>query len=446
MAGGLSRAFVLPLLVAYLFFVSQDKMLSAGLVILIQSFFNPYVFLLCLFTHAFIMFIKFAPTLFPNFVNLISNVWSAISRLTMDASPAPIRESSVGIRPGDRPKETNLGIIKKILIVNAPVFLGVAFIVANDIWYQSVTGHLISWVEMIGKSEYSEFGRFELYPEPSFFSELIRPWIFNLSFPYWGLTAGWIMAIVVVGTFAYAITNYRPVIVWIGLKGFLFLIPASLLLYAFARIFLVKLFVPTRYIYYTLNLLYCIGFALALRIILEKVNIGQFYLYAVLSVLIVFACIKTRHVEFYDYSDKANLYKFVQTIPKNSLVAGFPEVMDDVMTFGKRPAYVTYELSHTWVQPYWGEVKKRTFELFGAYYSSSPQEIKKFCESNDIKYLIVRLDDFHRERLEASPVYFEPFNGYIWSLASSTNYFAVLDKSVFPPIFEENGIRVLRIR
>ena len=70
------------------------------------------------------------------------------------------------------------------------------------------------------------------------------------------------------------------------------------------------------------------------------------------------------------------------------------------MTFGERPAYVTYKLSHTWVEPYWSEVKKRTFDLFKAYYSSKPEEIRSFCKSNHIDYLIVRSEDFELERLK----------------------------------------------
>ncbi|MGP8283917.1 MAG: hypothetical protein ACLQT6_14545 [Desulfomonilaceae bacterium] len=425
MNGGLSRSFVFPLMILYLLLVSQEYLFYAGLVLFIQPFFNPYVFLLCLFTHGLIMLIKFGPALasriFPTFSNIL------------------------GITNPEEPQEqTAPQILKELLVLNAPVFLAVAFTIVSVAWYQSSTGHLISWREMVGKSEYSELGRYQLYPAPSFFHELIRPWIFNLSFPYWGPIAGWIMALLVVGVFSYAALNYRPLIKWRGLNGLLLLIPVSLLLYVLARLFLVKLFVPRRYITYTLNLVYCIGFAVAIRVVLEKMKLSKLRLYALVIALLAFACIKGRHIEIFDYSGGSNLYKFIQTTPKNALIAGWPEVMDNVMTFGERPAYVTYKLSHTWVEPYWSEVKRRTFDLFKAYYSSKPEEIRSFCKSNHIDYLIVRSEDFELERLKKFPPYFEPFNGFIWYLTNSRNYFAALDKTVFPPIFEENGIRVLR--
>ena len=386
MAGGLSRGFVFPLLIAYLYFISRGDIFKGGVVVLVQSFFNPYVFLLCLFTQALVVSLKIAPRVFPKTF----------------ATTEPI---------------SDLGkFIRRLLVLNIPVIIGVVFTVFNILWYQSNLGHLISCSEMVGKSEYTEFGRYQLYPTPSFFYELIRPWVFNLSFPYWGPIAGWIMALATIGIFVYAGLNYQPVVKWKGLRGLFLIIPVSLFLYVVARLFLVKLFVPRRYLFYTLNIIYCIGFAVAIRIILEKIELSRTKMCLILVALLVFASFKGSHIELFDYSHDQSLYKFLQTTPKNTLIAGWPELMDNVMTFGNRRAFVTYELSHTWVEPYWSEVKKRTFDLFRAYYSSSPEEIKAFCKSRGIEYLIVREEDFNPQRLNGSNLYFEPFNGFIWYL------------------------------
>ncbi len=416
MAGGLSRGFVFPLLIAYLYFISRGDIFKGGVVVLVQSFFNPYVFLLCLLTQVLFVSLEIAPRVFPKTF----------------ATTEPI---------------SDLGkFIRRLLVLNIPVIIGVVFTVFNILWYQSNLGHLISCSEMVGKSEYTEFGRYQLYPTPSFFYELIRPWEFNLSFPYWGPVAGWIMALATIGIFVYAGLNYQPVVNWKGLRGLFLIIPVSLFLYVVARLFLVKLFVPRRYLFYTLNIIYCIGFAVAIRIILEKIELSRTKMCLILLALLVFASFKGRHIELFDYSHGQSLYKFLQTTPKNTLIAGWPELMDNVMTFGNRRAFVTYELSHTWVEPYWSEVKKRTFDLFKAYYSSSPEEIKAFCKSRGIEYLIVREMDFSPQRLSEPNLYFEPFNGFIWYLMNSTQDFAILDKSVFPPVFDSNGVRVIHIQ
>ncbi len=416
MAGGLSRGFVFPLLIAYLYFISRGDIFKGGVVVLVQSFFNPYVFLLCLLTQVLFVSLEIAPRVFPKTF----------------ATTEPI---------------SDLGkFIRRLLVLNIPVIIGVVFTVFNILWYQSNLGHLISSSEMVGKSEYTEFGRYQLYPTPSFFYELIRPWEFNLSFPYWGPIAGWIMALAAIGIFVYAGLNYQPVVKWKGLRGLILIIPVSLLLYVVARLFLVKLFVPRRYLFYTLNIIYCIGFAVAIRIILEKIELSRTKMCLILLALLVFASFKGRHIELFDYSHGQSLYKFLQTTPKNTLIAGWPELMDNVMTFGNRRAFVTYELSHTWVEPYWSEVKKRTFDLFKVYYSSSPDEIKAFCKSRGIEYFIVREEDFSPQRLSEPNLYFEPFNGFIWYLMNSTQDFAILDKSVFPPVFDSNGVRVIHIQ
>ena len=416
MAGGLSRGFVFPLLIAYLYFISRGDIFKGGVVVLVQSFFNPYVFLLCLLTQVLFVSLEIAPRVFPKTF----------------ATTEPI---------------SDLGkFIRRLLVLNIPVIIGVVFTVFNILWYQSNLGHLISSSEMVGKSEYTEFGRYQLYPTPSFFYELIRPWEFNLSFPYWGPIAGWIMALAAIGIFVYAGLNYQPVVKWKGLRGLILIIPVSLLLYVVARLFLVKLFVPRRYLFYTLNIIYCIGFAVAIRIIFEKIELSRTKMCLILLALLVFASFKGRHIELFDYSHGQSLYKFLQTTPKNTLIAGWPELMDNVMTFGNRRAFVTYELSHTWVEPYWSEVKKRTFDLFKVYYSSSPDEIKAFCKSRGIEYFIVREEDFSPQRLSEPNLYFEPFNGFIWYLMNSTQDFAILDKSVFPPVFDSNGVRVIHIQ
>ncbi|MFH0958980.1 MAG: hypothetical protein V1897_09790, partial [Pseudomonadota bacterium] len=444
-AGGLSRGFVFPLLIAYLLFVSQGKIFSAGLVILIQSVLNPYVFILCLVTHILLVSTKFGPKFFPQTFQLISKVRRWICSLVVNLPCESHLDMSFRDKPEEAPPETKLKMLNRFLTLNLPAILGLVLFVANVMWYQSNTGHLISWVEMSGKSEYGEFGRYQLYPSPGFFHELVWPWILNFSFLYGVPVTGWIMAIIVAAVYLLAFLNYKPVLRWKGLRGMLFIIPASLILYTIARLFAVKLFVPGRYIFFTANLVNCITFAVALRILFDKMTTSHVRKWGLILTLLVFACVKGRHVGFYDFSEHHNLYKFLQTTQKNALIAGHPNIMNDVVTFAKRPAYVTYALSHTWVEPYWDKVKKRTFDLLNEYYSSNPEEIKNFCKSNHIKYLIVRLEDFDPERLKASPPYFEPFNGFIWYQTNSKKYFAALDKTIFPPIFEEKGVRVFQI-
>jgi hypothetical protein len=120
--------------------------------------------------------------------------------------------------------------------------------------------------------------------------------------------------------------------------------------------------------------------------------------------------------------------------------------MDNVLTFGRRKAFVTYELSHTWYTRYWEVIKKRTFDFFRAYYAEDPAEVREFCRENGIDYLIVRDKDFSPDLLKKTQIHFEPFDAYIKGLVNSRSHFAVLDRKAFPPIYEKDGIRVIKMR
>lgn len=148
-AGGLSRAFVLPLLLAYLLFVSQGRFFHAGLVILVQSFFNPYVFLLCLSAHVLIMVISFGPRVFPRAFVVTDYFSGPLGRLGFSQLSQPLQDLDRGQGFGDRPPDQITQILKKILTINAPVVLAVLFTLVNVLWFQSSTGHLISWKEML---------------------------------------------------------------------------------------------------------------------------------------------------------------------------------------------------------------------------------------------------------------------------------------------------------
>jgi len=134
----------------------------------------------------------------------------------------------------------------------------------------------------------------------------------------------------------------------------------------------------------------------------------------------------------------------LQSTPRSSLMAGNPYLMDDVVTFAGRKAFVTYKLSHTWYKDYWATIKKRTFDFFRAYYAANPDEIREFCRANHIDYLLVRDEDFRPHTLQHRKIYFEPFQTYVRELTHARSDFAILDYKEFPPVFIMDGVRVIK--
>jgi len=413
-SGGLPMSFGFPLLAAYLFFLGRGQLWGAGVVILIESVINPYIFLLCLVTHSIFLMHNHGR----NFFRLVVKSWGP---------PDP------AFRPWS------------ILAANTTVVAGVILMALKYVVYKSTAfGELVTRADMVGKIEYTAAGRYELTPIPSVFYELYRPWVFNLPFREWGPVAGWISVGILILLAGAALTRWNRTVDPGGFRVFAYLFPASLILYALSSILLTRLYIPRRYIEFSLNIFYCMAVAVCLRVFVERVGLKRVAFPLLTAALVILAAVRLHNVGIFDYSAKAGLYRFLESTPKSALMAGNPELMDDVPTFARRRAFVTFELSHTWYSRYWATIKKRTFDFFNAYYAGDPAQIHEFCRKNGINYLIVRESDFSDKRLNQDRIYFEPFDTQIRKLAAATSDFAVLDRKRFPPIYEKNGIRVLK--
>lgn len=402
---GVSRSFAYPLLAAYLFFLSAKNLIGTGTVILLASVLNPYIFLLCLVTQALFLIHHYWPARFAN---------------------GPLGHSSVVI---------------SILLAGSGCFF---FLLRYFFFSTNTFGTLVTPGDMIGHAEYSAVGRYEIFPQPSFLSEIIHPWIFNLPFIQWGPLPAWFFALVGLAIIGYACSRRKLVMDLSILRVLGYLLVSSLLLYVAARIFIFRLFVPSRYIEFSFNIFFCLVIAKCMRVAMLGWVSDRTIFPLLTTLLFILASLQVYHVGVFDYSNHAKLYRFFDTTPKNVLIAGHPEVMDNVLTFARRKAFVTYELSHTWYASYWNVLKNRTFDFFRAYYSEDPRDIFSFCRKNSIDYLVVRDSDFSEEKLKKGGLYFEPFDSFIRDLAKSQISFALLDRKTFPPIYEAGGIRVIK--
>lgn len=408
MSGGLSQGFAYPLLVAYLFFLARDAWWRMGFVILLCSLFNPYICLLCLGTH------------------LCYLLWVFFTTQRDDEDGKPRRRA--------------------FLLAQWPVLIAISLIVLK---YAVLTpgefGELVTGSEMEGKPEYTATGRVLIVPPPALISELVRPWLDVFPVAEWGPLFGWIGAVLVTGTVGIALICPEKGIHLRGFKPFIYLLPASFSLYGISHTVLLKLFFPERYLEFSLNLLYCVVLGLSMSIIGRHLKLRRYALLLIPTLVFILAAVRLFGVGVYDYSEHEGLYRFLQNTPKDTVVAGHPELMDNILVFSKRRVFVSYELSHTWIRGYWNTIKERTTALFSAYYAENPVQIREFCSANGIKYVVVRERDFFEESLKGGTVYFEPFGSMIQELTRDRSRFAALDRESFPVIYERDGIRLLRI-
>ena len=213
-------------------------------------------------------------------------------------------------------------------------------------------GPLVSAAEMVNRPEFYAHGRYRILPEPSLFWELFSPWEFIAPFREWGPVAG---GLVCAGLLVLVAAGFRR-LDWPAwrqrLKPAWYLGVASLGLYFLARLFLLKLFVPDRYLIYTLNLFYCLVLALGVHGALRVAHWPRKLAILALVVAASLGAWRLQGVGLKDYSAYRAVYAALAETPKDALMAGHPNLMDNVPTFAQRRAFATYELAHPWSRGY----------------------------------------------------------------------------------------------
>jgi len=425
LAGGLARAFAAPLLAFFWLSWQGGRPWGMGGALLLQALFIPYAFLISALAAG------------------LAWLTGRAGRITTPPFPAHWRHGAV-------------------LTAGAALVGLMNFSYANDGF-----GPLVGYAEMVNRPEFYAGGRYAILPVPSVFWVLISPWEWIAPFRDWGL---WAIAVCVL--LAAAVLWGLVRVNWRDLRPKLlpagYLLLASLLLYLAARLFLLKLFIPDRYLIYTLNLAYCLLLALglyqALLVPRWPKNLGLLALVGLAGL----GALRSQNVGIKDYAAYQPVYTALAAVPKDSVIAGHPNLMDNIPTFARRSAQVTYKLAHPWSRGYWRQIEPRLQDLFAAYYAADPQEIINFARKYRVSFLVVDDRHFTPEFLAGGrffvplarkvPQYightlsdrvdcpfFAPFDALIRRLAAG-HEFALLSPAIFPTIMLDDHLRLLVLR
>jgi len=403
-SGGLSRGFAAPLLALFLLAWMRRSGLAMALILLLQAVFIPYIAVLC------------------------------AGCACLDAVFARIQgrpDAPFPVRP----------------------WHGLALIAAAGLVWSfkhaltvSGFGPLVGHAALAAGPEFSAAGRLSLYPLPNPFFDLVY-WPFESIglFLDIGLVAGIIslvvlLPVVIIGAkrapWPALLAKCRPV----GA-----LLVGSLLLYILARAVALKLFVPDRYISYTINLVYALGLAVVLRYALAGALARPWPRVLLLLVAAALGAWRLTDVGLYDYRADAPLYAAVRELPKNALLAGNPELLDDVLTFGRRDVLASYELAHPWSVGYWEEYYPRLAHQVAAYYAKDAATVLEFAKAYNVTHMVVRDADFTGQAIAKGPL-FAPLDARIRELAAKPGKFVLLDAAEFPYTSPEPGVRLVDLR
>lgn len=224
---------------------------------------------------------------------------------------------------------------------------------------------------------------------------------------------------------------------------------AGIILFKLADFVWLKMFFPVRYIWRSMPFIcYLISLVFIGRLInrIKKAKIKNLLVYSLIILLLGELFLNLNQLKektYFDFSSQNQLYQFIHSLPKDTMVAGHPDTVDNVPLFSQRKVFLTAEISNPFYDIYWDTIKKRTYSFFNAYYSEDMEVISKFCQENGIDYLVIDLNHFSKEFLDKRKVYFNPFNSYILKILENRENFALTDIPEKDKLFIENNTFVV---
>jgi hypothetical protein len=183
----------------------------------------------------------------------------------------------------------------------------------------------------------------------------------------------------------------------------------SLTLFFAAHLFLLKLFFPTRYTIHPLRIVMAIAASIALTAMLDsflrtyqqKPQIWQLILTVILAVVLLFYPNFSGRFPTTDYrqSGEVSLYKFLQQQPQDILIATLADEADNIPTFAQRSILVGREYALPFHLGYYSQIRQRTSDLIDAQYSQDLVAAKQLIQKYKVSFWLVERTAFQPEYL-----------------------------------------------
>jgi len=390
-SGGLSKSFAFPLLIIFLYYLIKKDNLKLSLVLLLEAMLYPPIFLISLFTFGLSLIDlkrkRINLNLKRNRLFFISIIISFMLVLV------PITLINYGIKDVVTFKEAVLSP-EFYGGGNIPIFRGnIPF--TSDI--KSIIASLVTIYD----------------------TRISRPFHTNALFVL--LMASLVFMII-----------YKEKIFKLPREIYLMFF-SSLFLQSLAVLLLFRLYLPVRYIQYSFPLFLIIILAHGLYILSENKKTKPIFM--VLALLLIIFYIPKTDPSLVYCGDKG-IYDYLQTLPTEAMIAGYPTDMNCIALYGQRKPFIMGELNEPFFTDYYKVVKQRNLDFFSAYYSSSKEEILEFCKENRVSHIVVNKKHFDEKFLSKRRIYIEPFSSHIKGITKDKkDFYFVKPENI---LFESN--------
>jgi len=226
------------------------------------------------------------------------------------------------------------------------------------------------------------------------------------------------------------------------------LILAILIGYTLSDLFFMRLYIPNRYLRYSMAVLLIMWNAKNWELIFRKIPwksvrvIGFVILVTVAGLL--YKDVFKQGKDTFSRSRYAPINRFLRTLPEGILIAGHPFLMDDIPIQARRSVLCNYKLAHPWFLKYYNTIKERTLDTFDATFSYDLDNINKLYEKYGVTHFAIEKQYFNKARGNKD-VYVEPYNDYIRALASSNSKFYLEEPPSESVLFENLKYVVIQL-
>lgn len=191
--------------------------------------------------------------------------------------------------------------------------------------------------------------------------------------------------------------NVLPKIIWVSLG-----------LFIAAHLLLLRLFFPTRYTTHSFRIVLAIAAGIVLTVLLDSLLRSAQSSAAKLSLISAIGVVLLLYPQFsssfpntnYRVSNNTALYQFLQTQPKDTLVASLSDEANNIATFARRPVLFSKEHSLPFHLGYYNQIRQRIIDVIQAQYSPDLTLAKQTIDRYQIKFWLLEKTAFTPEFLQ----------------------------------------------
>ncbi|MBN1994983.1 MAG: hypothetical protein JW953_19970 [Anaerolineae bacterium] len=130
--------------------------------------------------------------------------------------------------------------------------------------------------------------------------------------------------------------------------------------------------------------------------------------------------------------DERNLYAYIASLPKDTVLAGDPDIMEGIPLFSKRSVLF---------RSLFPDPNAPFIQYFDAQYAATPQPMLEFCQQYDVGYLVLNMQDFVPDYLAKEQFFYQPWNDEIVKLVTHRSTFIMPQ---VPAVFASGPYRVIK--